>query len=131
MSNDYSGSIKVQIGEGDQTVTTTLFGARRLLDVSVANNTIAGMPYVVNIPMPLKDTEYSYALEESTKQIMFKTRENSLLKFSFQENESNVNYITVPPGSSYTLEGIDPKITLTVYFQATNDAETLEIISWV
>lgn len=131
MSTDYSGSIKVQIGDGNDVVTTTVSGERRLLDVSVANNTIAGTPFVVNVPMPLKDTEYSYALEANTKQIMFKTRENSLLKFSFQINESNTNYITVPPGSSYTLEGIDPQIAITVYFQASNDAETLEIISWV
>lgn len=131
MSNNYSDSLPVRIGENGEFVTTSIQGARRLLDVSVANNTIAGTPYVVNVSMPLKDTEYNYTLIPNTKQIMFKTRENSFLKFSFQPGESNINYISVPPGSSYTLEGIDPKITLTVYFQAANDAETLEIISWV
>lgn len=131
MSNNYSNSLPVRIGSNGEFVTTSTQGTRTLLDVNVANNTIAGTPYVINVDMPLKDTEYSYSLVPNTKQIMFKTRENSFLKFSFQPGESSINYISVPSGSSYTLEGIDPQITLTVYFQAANDAETLEIISWV
>lgn len=126
-SSNYSTALPINI----ENVTTTIQGSRKLLDVSVANNTIAGTPVVVNIAMPLANTEYSYILATNTKQILFKTRENSLLKFSFQLGESNINYITVPPGSSYTLEGIDPTINLTLYFQSDNSGETLEIISWV
>lgn len=126
-SSNYSGSLPVNI----ENVSTTILGTRKLLDVSVANNTIAGTPVVANIAMPVANTEYSYTLAPNTKQILFKTRENSLLKFTFQMGQSNINYITVPPGSSYTLEGVDPTISLTVYFQSDNSAETLEIISWV
>lgn len=131
MATNYSNSLPVKIGSGSEFVTTTVMGTRTLLDVSVANNTIAGMPYVNNILMPLADTEYSFNLFADTKQIMFKTRENSLLKFTFQAGQSNTNYITVPPGTSYTLSGVDPTIALVLYFQSTQDNETLEIISWV
>lgn len=131
MASNYASSLPVKIGDEGQFVTTTIMGGRTLLDVSVANNTIAGAPFVANVPMPVANAEYSYNLEPSTKQIMFKTRENSVLKFSFEQGKSGVTYITVPSGTSYTLSGVDPTINLTVYFQSSVNNEVLEVISWV
>ena len=131
MASNYNSSLPVKIGDDTQFVTTTIMGSRTLLDVSVANNTIAGTPVVANVPMPTANTEYSYPLEASTKQILFKTRENSALKFSFEQGKSGTTYITVPSGSSYTLSGVDPTINLTVYFQSSINNEVLEVISWV
>jgi len=112
-------------------ITTTTEGVKKLLDVHVANSSVAGAPYVVNIPMPLANTEYNYPLLANTKQIMFKSRNNSLLKFTFAAGQSGTTFITVPEGSTYTLEGIDQTTSITLYFQSPNVSETLEIISWV
>lgn len=133
MSNNFSDSLPVKIGAGADFVTTSSYDAKTLLDVNVGNigNAVAGVPYVDNVNMQFANTEYSYSLLSNTKQIMFKVRNNSYLKFSFQAGQSSTKYISVPPGTLYTLSGVDPTTPLTLYFQGNENSETLEIIYWV
>lgn len=121
----------IALGDGTGLITSTVKGSKRTLDVTVSNNGVASLPYVSNVSMPSANTEYSFTLMANTKQLTFKTRQSSLLKFTFQAGESATTYISVSPGSSYTLQGIDPSTTITLYFQSPNNSETLELISWV
>lgn len=126
-SSNYSSALPVNI----ENVTTTTQGAKKLLDVTVANNGIVGTPLVANVSMQNLNTEYSYLLTPGTTRVLFKTRNNGLLRFTFQAGQSGTNYISVPAGTSYTLDSIDPSVSLTIYFQSDKNNETLEVISWI
>ena len=87
-------------------------------------------PKIYNVSVPLANTEVSQALSDTTKKFTIKLRAGvGSLKFAFTATESASNYITVPPGCSYT----DTDLQLsskTIYFQSTRPTGVVEIIEW-
>lgn len=123
------GDVSVQLVDSQEPSYSLKVNANG--SINVGNTTIVATPYVNNVIMQNKHVEYNFVIPALTKKVMFKTRNNSTLQFGFVPNTSGTAFITVPAGSSYTLEGVDSKNTITIYFQSPNDNETLEIISWI
>jgi hypothetical protein len=74
------------------------------------------------------DTEVSQALSDGTRSFLIKVRGACLLKLAFVLGESDTNYITLPPGTSYHAEGLN--FTGTLYFQTSKDNQVVEILEW-
>jgi len=91
-----------------------------------------GSPIVYNVTINAPDTEYSQALPEGTRKVKIKMRElTAPLKFAWVTGESGTNYITIPYGATYPMEGI--KLSgKTLYFQTekTSTPYTVEIEAW-
>lgn len=96
-----------------------------LVEVSAADT-----PVIANIEMPLANTEYSYALPNGTKQFAMKLRGTGKLQFAFEAGQSNINYIFLAAGKSYSTKDVKIGSGLTLYFQSPKNNQVLEIISW-
>lgn len=75
----------------------------------------------------LANTEYSQALTADTKWILVRARQNSRLQISFVSGQSGSNFITIPVGSSFTLDKMNLASSI-IYFQANVAATDVEII---
>jgi hypothetical protein len=126
----FNGAIPAQLVDGSIPITTTVEGPKTSLDVSIVNTAVAGVPSISNVPMTLADTEYSFAIPSGTKKLTFRTRTSGALKFCFTLGNSAITFLSVSPGSSYTLDGLNTSTSLTLYFQSPKALETLEILRW-
>lgn len=88
----------------------------------------AGMPEVLNILVPLKNTEHIIELPRHVKKLLFQTRNGSDLKIAFRPNQSGTNYFTLRGFSTYFEDLISGPITLAV--QSAEDNTIIEIIYW-
>lgn len=86
--------------------------------------------FVVNFNITLANTEYSYTLPSGTRAFEFKLRDVATLKFSDTSGQSGTTYVTVPPGTSYSVTNRKSGSTLPLYFQATSATQVLELIYW-
>ena len=131
----------IRLGDGVDLVTATTVGSSVGLDVNLIGATnlevtldkdgIGQTPDVDNVTMAVAGSEYSYALVNGTKKITLKSRENGKLQITWTSGTSGSNYITIGPGSSYTIDNIDVGAGLVLYFQSTKTADTLEIMYWI
>lgn len=89
-------------------------------------------PTIANIAIPTAFTEVAYALPALTKRFLMKLRRGSKAFFqvSYDVGTSDTNYESYGPGAYYAEDGIEPSATLTLYFQASLDSQTMEITSW-
>jgi hypothetical protein len=87
------------------------------------------IPTIYNVPVPLAATEVSQTLSDSTKKFIIRVRGDAKLQLAFDSGQSGVEYITVPPGASFTEESI--LFTGTLYFQTTKPNQVVEILEWV
>lgn len=89
-------------------------------------------PSIVNIDMPLASTEYSYTLPGDTRKYIIKLRDPlSELRVAYSIGGSSTVYFTIPRGNFWSEDELDTSAVVTLYFQSTSAAQTLEIISWV
>lgn len=90
---------------------------------------IGGRPKIENVAMTSANTEYSYAIPSGVNKILIKLRANNVdLKLSYTSGESGTTYLTIPAGSSKSIDDI--KGGLTIYFQAASASQTLEVEIW-
>lgn len=86
-------------------------------------------PTIYNVSVPLANTEVSQALSASVKRFTIRVRGESRLKLAFVSGQSGTNYITIPPGCTYTEDEIN--FTGTLYFQTVKASQIVEILEWV
>lgn len=88
-------------------------------------------PTVANVSIPLAGTEQSYTFPLDTKQFLLQLRGvGSRLQFSYVAGTSGTTYVTLYSGAFYAEKDID-NASLTIYFQASQASQTLEILSWI
>lgn len=80
---------------------------------------------IINLPMPSANTEYSQALPSNIKSLNIKARGTAKLQLAFTVGQSGVEYITIPPGSTYISDNYYANLTL--YLTSSKNGETAEI----
>lgn len=86
-------------------------------------------PLITNVPAVVANVEVSHAFTTKTKKFLVRARNASRLQIAFVALDSNVKFITIPKGCSYTEEEIN--VTgLSIYVQANLPNEVIEIIEW-
>lgn len=85
-------------------------------------------PTIYNVSVPLANTEVSQTLSDNTKSFTIRVRGTCTLKFAFDSGQSGTNYITIYPGSSYSIEGLN--FSGTLYFQTNKPSQVVEILEW-
>lgn len=86
---------------------------------------IGETPKITNLDIPISDTEYQHVVTDGTTQIMIKSRNIARLKFAYTSGESAINYVTIEPGTTYSLGNIYLE-GVTIYIQSSHTT-TLEI----
>jgi hypothetical protein len=126
----------IRLGDGTNFITSTINGFDVGLDVNLINpvtldrDGIGATPNISNIAMAVAAAEYSYGIVSGTKKLTIKSRQNGKLQIAWTSGQTGTNYLTISPGSSYTIDSIDTSTGLTLYFQSTKDTDTLEILYW-
>lgn len=87
-------------------------------------------PTISNTTLTLAATEYSIVIPASTVRLYIKARNGSKLKFSYTLGDSGTTFVTVPAGSSYTEDVLNPAATLTLHVQSTTAGEIVELLTW-
>ena len=86
-------------------------------------------PQILNIELPLANTEYAFELPNGTRRFLFKTRDPlHTLKFSFEEGKSSEIYITLTR-MGYEENNLLLK-DLKIYFQSPSDNCVVECLIW-
>lgn len=116
----------VQIGDGEDILEINPDGS---INVEASINPVAD-PFIVNIPVPVKNTEQSYTFSDDTKKYKFKVRDGGAkTKMAYVSGESGTNYWTISRG--FIHEEVDLKITgKTIYFQLSKANQVVEITYW-
>ena len=86
-------------------------------------------PVIYNVTMTNANTEYSQALPANTKKFLIKCRGAYDIKVCFTSSGSGTLYVTVPSGTSYWEDAIQPS-SITLYFQCATAAQVAEIVAW-
>lgn len=86
------------------------------------------LPVITTVDMPLADTEYSFEIPRETSQILLKLRSQGvILKLAYSSGDiASGNYVTIPQGSSKTLEHMN-LIGKTLYVMTASASQTLEV----
>lgn len=85
-------------------------------------------PTIYNVSAVTAGTEYSQVLPSNTKSFVLKSRGNAKVQLSYTSGQSGTSFLTIPAGAVYTDENF--YTSLTVYFQANKNGETIEIIAF-
>ena len=97
----------------------------------VTNNPSPNSPTITNIHIPSANTEHSFILPKDATRFLFKVRDGkSKAKISYQQNASNIEYMTISMGSSFIESGIDASDGITLYFQTVKPNMYVEILVW-
>jgi hypothetical protein len=84
---------------------------------------------ITNVDAPVANTEYSLALSANLKSITIRSRLVSRVQFAFVSGESNVTYMTIPAGASFSQSNLTLSAA-TLYFQTNIDSNTLEVLEF-
>jgi hypothetical protein len=110
-------------------------GQRTILAVDVVGGTItvdlnpAKTPTIYNLAIPLANTEASQLLSDNTKSILIRARIGATLRLSFSPGGTNTNWITIPPGATYSENNLSLQTT-TIYLQSSKPSQVIEILEW-
>lgn len=83
---------------------------------------------IFNVLAATAGTEYSQALPANTKGFIIRSRNRSNLQLAYTSGQTGITYLTIPAGASY--EDSNLYTAQTIYFQASKNAETIEIIAY-
>jgi hypothetical protein len=94
----------------------------------------ANTPTIFNVPVATANTEVSQALPNATRKLTIKARRVPgqpfpTIKFAFISGQSNVDFITIPPGCSYSEDNLDLNNQV-LYLQTDQAPVTIEVLSW-
>ena len=96
----------------------------------IADEFLASVPKIYNVPAAVAGTEYSQALSAGTRKIMFKTKSTGAkIKFSFVAGESGTKFISVGKNTSHEVDDLN-LTSITLYFQTNKNNQTLQIMEW-
>ena len=98
--------------------------------VSVSNFPGAVSPVILNISMPVANTEYVITLPQTAKRLLLRLRNSSRCQFSYIAGQSNTNYITMSAGVVYQEGELNLSAPLLLYIQCPKPAEIAEILYW-
>lgn len=98
---------------------------------SVISNLSVTNPTIVNVPLALANTEYSYTLPISSKRFLIRLREIGTLKLAYAVGTSGTTFLTIPGGVAYSEDAIADSANVTLYFQSSIAGSTAEIVSWL
>lgn len=85
---------------------------------------------VYNLSMPLANTEYSQVLNNSTKKLSIKVRDNlAKLKLSIVSGGTLIEWVTIPQGCNWSNDNLDLSST-TIYLSSNNASVVAEIEEW-
>lgn len=97
---------------------------------AIVNISDIDTPTIANIPVPLANTEHSYTFPDGTSKISIKVRGgHAIIKYAWEEDESDTNFITVGYGNEEIIDGVSLN-NKTLYFQVSKDNQIIEIQSW-
>jgi hypothetical protein len=121
----------IRLGDGTSFITSTTIGPDVGLDVNVINNSSSvSTPNIQNISISLANTEQSFSFPSTTKKFEIKLRGSGRLQISYTSGASGTNFITLPIGTSYSVNDLNLSGNLDIYFQSSKASETLEIEYW-
>lgn len=128
----------IRLGDGVNLVTTTTNSGKVGLDVNISGVTgslpisinTAQNPTIINLDMPIGNSEYSFNLPADTKQFKFRARNRNKVQYSYAIGETDINYISVMPGFVEEIKNIELSGSTPIYFRATA-SETIELIYWI
>lgn len=86
-------------------------------------------PKIYNVICTLANTEYSQVLSDGVKKLIVRTRGNGSLQVCFESGNSNVEFITIPCGATYSEDNLNLS-GVTLYFQTNVASEIVEILEW-
>ena len=127
----------IRLGDGTNFLTSTTIGPDVALDVNLINDItldkdgIGQTPAIANVAMAVSGSEYSFALPLGTKKITIRSRAKGRLQIAWVAATTGTTYLTVQPGTSYTIDNIDVNAALTLYMQSTKNTDTLEVLYWI
>lgn len=84
---------------------------------------------IYNVTATTAGTEYSQALSSGTVAFTLRARSNARIQWTFESTQSGTNFLTIPAGASYTIEGND-LVGKTLYFQTNVSGTIVEIEEW-
>lgn len=87
-----------------------------------------GTPTIYNTAVALANTEVSQTLSSGVKRFTIRVRGLSKLQVAFALGDSSTDYVTIPPGCSYTEDELN--FSGTLYFQTSKAAQVVEILEW-
>lgn len=90
---------------------------------------VSTTPVIYNKSAPTANTEVSQLLTDGTKKFLIRVRGNANLQLAFTSTESGSKFISVPAGSSYSVEGLNLTST-TLYFQTDKNTQAVEVLEW-
>lgn len=126
----------IRLGDGTNFLTSTTIGPDVGLDVNLINDVtldkdgIGQTPAVSNVAMAVAGSEYSFALPTGTKKMTIKSRQKGKLQIAWVAATTGTTFLTVPAGTSYTIDNIDVGAGLILYMQSTKNTDTLEVLYW-
>lgn len=131
----------IRLGDGTSFLTSTTVSGDIGLDVNIINSSPIpvtatvninqpGSPAILNVSAPVSGTEYSFTLPTDTGEFRIRSRSNGKIQFAYTSGQSGTTFLSVPPGSSRTVNNLDLTSSLTVYFQSTKTTDTLEVEYW-
>lgn len=103
--------------------------------MAVSSSTVRGAgpsknPKVYNIVSPgTANTEFSQALDDTTKQFVIKCRGKGKLKIAFVSGETTTNFITIEKYASLSQMQLDTT-GVVLYLSCDLASETIEILQW-
>jgi hypothetical protein len=108
------------------TSNVVLPGIRRVL----VDSDVVQVPTIANVSVPTANTEVSFSFPTGTKRFELRARNTAVLKLSYAAGQSGSTFLSIPAGSSYLEDGIDPSMAITIYLQTAVASTTVEIVSW-
>ena len=88
----------------------------------------SGRVQIQNGTLITANTEYKITLPQNYKKLLIQARQYVTLKFSFTENESGTNFITLKPGNAYWEDNICHVSDL--YVQSPTAGTIIEVLTW-
>jgi hypothetical protein len=84
-------------------------------------------PAIVNLSMPLADTEYSYALPTTTRRFFIQNRAMGVLQL--RHISSSTEYVTIFPGQVYSADFLETGST--IFLTSPKSGQVAEIEYWL
>ena len=81
---------------------------------------------ITNLSIPLANTEYSLALQNSLKKVIIRCRGDAKLQLTFVSGETNTKYFTIEKNNSLELSDLDLSST-TLYVRSDKASQIVEI----
>lgn len=86
-------------------------------------------PAIYNVSMPLAGSEYSLALPNAVHKFTIRARVLSELKIAFAAGDTDLVWLTVPPGCGFSEDYVSTK-DVTIYLQSDASGNVAEILTW-